>query len=39
MAAVFKLAAQERWQGKRCVVMLPDSGERYVSTTLFGRMS
>jgi cysteine synthase A len=39
MAAVFKLAQQQRWQGKRCVVMLPDSGERYVSTTLFGRMS
>lgn len=39
MAAVFKLAQQPRWHGKRCVVMLPDSGERYVSTTLFGRMS
>src|SRR5215471_12908021 len=39
MAAVFKLAQQSRWVGKRCVVMLPDSGERYVSTTLFGRMS
>jgi cysteine synthase len=36
LAAVFKLAQQARWKGKRCVVMLPDSGERYVTTTLFG---
>jgi cysteine synthase A len=35
LAAVFKLARQERWRGKRCVVMLPDAGERYVSTMLF----
>ena len=35
LAAVFKLARHERWRGKRCVVMLPDAGERYVSTMLF----
>jgi cysteine synthase len=35
LAAVLKLARQERWRGKRCVVMLPDAGERYVSTMLF----
>ncbi len=39
LAAVIRLAREGRWQGKRCVVMLPDSGERYVSTTLFKAMS
>jgi cysteine synthase len=39
LAAVFKLAQLPRWQGKRCVVMLPDSGERYVTTTLFGNLT
>jgi cysteine synthase A len=39
LAAVIKLSELPRWQGKRCVVMLPDSGERYVSTTLFKAMS
>lgn len=39
LAAVLELAKQPRWQGKRCVVMLPDAGERYVSTTLFKAMS
>jgi cysteine synthase len=37
LAAVIKLARD--WQGKRCVVMLPDSGERYVSTALFRAIS
>jgi len=39
LAAVFKLAKQERWRKKRCVVMLPDAGERYVSTMLFQSVS
>lgn len=39
LAAVLKLASEPRWQGKRCVVMFPDAGERYVSTTLFRAMS
>ena len=39
LAAVLQLASEPRWQGKRCVVMFPDAGERYVSTTLFKAMS
>jgi cysteine synthase A len=39
LAAVLQLANEPRWQGKRCVVMFPDAGERYVSTTLFRAMS
>ncbi len=39
LAAVLQLASEPRWQGKRCVVMFPDAGERYVSTTLFKGMS
>lgn len=39
LAAVIKMAASPRWKGKRCVVMFPDAGERYVSTTLFKAMS
>ena len=39
LAAVIKLSAEPRWRGKRCVVMLPDAGERYVSTALFKAMS
>ena len=39
LAAVLQLASEPRWQGKRCVVMFPDAGERYVSTTLFRAMS
>lgn len=35
LAAVLELAREPRWKGKRCVVILPDAGERYVSTTLF----
>lgn len=33
--AVKQLAARENMEGKRIVVMLPDTGERYVSTLLF----
>jgi cysteine synthase len=39
LAAVLELAKEPRWQGKRCVVMFPDYGERYVSTTLFRVLS
>jgi cysteine synthase A len=39
LAAVLQLAKEPRWKGKRCVVMFPDAGERYVSTTLFKGMS
>jgi cysteine synthase len=39
LAAVLQLASEPRWKGKRCVVMFPDAGERYVSTTLFRAMS
>jgi cysteine synthase len=39
LAAVLQLANEPRWRGKRCVVMFPDAGERYVSTTLFKGMS
>jgi cysteine synthase A len=39
LAAVLQLAEEPRWRGKRCVVMFPDAGERYVSTTLFKGMS
>jgi cysteine synthase len=39
LAAVLQLAQDHRWKGKRCVVMFPDAGERYVSTTLFQGMS
>jgi len=39
LAAVLQLAREPSWKGKRCVVMFPDAGERYVSTTLFRAMS
>ena len=39
LAAVLQLANEPRWKGKRCVVMFPDAGERYVSTTLFKGLS
>ena len=35
LAAAVRLAQREEWQGKRIVVLLPDSGERYLSTDLF----
>ncbi|MBM9616849.1 cysteine synthase A [Desulfobulbus rhabdoformis] len=34
LAGVLALAAQERFQGKRIVCVLPDTGERYLSTDL-----
>lgn len=37
-AAVFaatRIAEREKWQGKQIVVLLPDTGERYLSTELF----
>lgn len=39
LAAVLAMSKDKRYQGKRCVVMLPDSGERYVSTALFKSLS
>ena len=30
-----ELASQPEWEGKRIVVLLPDTGERYLSTALF----
>jgi cysteine synthase len=35
VAAAVKLAAEEQFRGKTFVVILPDSGERYLSTVLF----
>jgi len=35
VAAAIKVAEQEQHQGKTLVVILPDSGERYLSTVLF----
>ena len=35
MAAALKLAAEPAMQGKTIVVILPDSGERYLSSMLF----
>ncbi len=34
-AAALRLAAQEEFAGKTFVVILPDAGERYLSTILF----
>jgi cysteine synthase A len=39
LAAVLRLARRPEVQGKRIVVVLPDTGERYVSTQLFSALS
>ena len=33
--AALELASHPEWEGKRIVVLLPDTGERYLSTALF----
>jgi len=38
LAAAIRVAAQPQHQGKNIVVILPDSGERYLSTILFDGM-
>ena len=35
VSAATRIAQRARWQGKRIVVLLPDTGERYLSTGLF----
>ena len=35
VAATCRLAAQPQWAGKTIVVILPDAGERYLSSVLF----
>ena len=35
LSAALELAARPAFEGKRIVVLLPDSGERYLSTDLF----
>lgn len=35
VSAATRIAWRARWQGKRIVVLLPDTGERYLSTELF----
>lgn len=38
LAAVLKIAARPGMEGKRIVVVLPDTGERYVSTAIFAAL-
>ena len=38
MAAALRLAHEPQMQGKTLVVILPDSGERYLSSMLFDGM-
>lgn len=35
VSAATRVAQRAQWQGKRIVVLLPDTGERYLSTELF----
>jgi cysteine synthase A len=34
--AALRIAAREEWSGKRVVTVIPDAGERYISTPFFG---
>ena len=38
VAAAVRIAKQEEFRGKTIVVILPDSGERYLSSVLFEGM-
>jgi cysteine synthase A len=38
MAAALRIAVEPGMQGKTIVVILPDSGERYLSSMLFSDM-
>ncbi len=38
LAAATKLAKRDGMEGKRIVVLLPDTGERYLSTVLYGEL-
>ncbi len=38
VAAAVRMAREEQFQGKTIVVILPDSGERYLSSVLFEGM-
>ena len=35
LATALEMSRQPEWRGKTLVVLLPDSGERYLSTWLF----
>jgi cysteine synthase A len=39
LAALLELAQRENLRNKRVLVVLPDTGERYVSTSLFKAIS